>query len=97
MDDAAFVKMRDQMRETNKDVPLDNEMIVFEGCDVDDKVVLGGKMPFLQHFCTFFTFNVCHAQGEQKFVQRNIHRFNDTEKLDKDLEKFMSSFDEKRD
>lgn len=47
MDDSAFIKMRDQMRESNKDVPLDNDMIVFEGCDTDDKVVLGGKSPFL--------------------------------------------------
>jgi len=61
MDDPGFIAMRDQMRASNKDVPLDNEMIVFEGCEVDDKVVLGGKQPFLQHFCTFFNFNICHA------------------------------------
>ena len=56
------------MREANNEVPLDNEMLVFEGCEVDDIIVLGGKAPFLQHFCTFFNFNICQAYGESKFV-----------------------------
>ena len=68
MDDAAFFKMRDEMRSNNKKLPLDNEMIVFEGCERDDKVVLGGKSPFLLHFCTFFNFTICQAQGEKKWI-----------------------------
>jgi len=61
MDDAAFIQMRDDMHQRNKEVPLDNEMIAFEGCDQDDKIVLGGRNAFLSHFCTFFKFNICYA------------------------------------
>jgi len=50
--------MRDSMKDMNKNVPLDGEMIVFEGCEEDDKIVLGGRNPFLSHFCTFFNFNI---------------------------------------
>jgi hypothetical protein len=34
-------------------------MIVFEGCERDDNIVLGGKNAFLSHFCTLFNFNIC--------------------------------------
>ena len=68
MDDAAFFTMRDQMHDQKQGVPLDNEMIAFEGCEQDDKIVLGGKNAFLSHFCTFFNFNVCHAAGEVKMI-----------------------------
>ena len=36
-----------------------DECLVIEGCESDDKVVLGGKDAFLSHFCTFFNFNIC--------------------------------------
>ena len=76
MDDYEFLKMRDEIKSTHKSIPLDNEMIVFEGCDQDDKIVLGGRNAFLSHFCTFFNFNICHARGESKFIQKEINRFN---------------------
>ena len=95
LDDAAFFEMRDQMHAQKNGVPLDNEMIVFEGCDQDDKIVLGGKNPFLSHFCTFFNFGICYAAGESKMIQKNIKKFNDPQQLDKNLEGFLESFDKK--
>ena len=38
-----------------------DECLVIEGCESDDKVVLGGKDAFLSHFCTFFNFNICFS------------------------------------
>ena len=64
LDDHDFINMRDEMHKESNKIPLDNEMIVFEGCEEDDKIVLGGRKPFLLHFCTFFNFNICQAQGE---------------------------------
>ena len=70
-------------------------MIVFEGCEQDDKIILGGKNAFLSHFCTFFNFNICYAPGEQKMMQREMKRFNDTKKLDDNIEELIKSFDGK--
>ena len=83
------------MRTLAKKIPLDGEMIVFEGCEEDDKVVLGGKNAFLSHFCTFFNFNICYGPSESKFIKKGIKQFNNTERLDKDLESFIKSFDKK--
>ena len=68
LDDHKFIEMRDQMHKESKKIPLDNEMIVFEGCEQDDKIVLGGRNPFLSHFCTFFHFNICFANNETKGI-----------------------------
>lgn len=89
LEDGKFYDMRDELHRTAKKIPLDSEMVVFEGCEEDDKVILGGKTAFLSHFCTFFTFNICYAPGESKLIQRGIKRFNDAEKLDD----FLKSFD----
>ena len=70
-------------------------MIVFEGCEEDDKIVLGGRNAFLSHFCTFFNFNICYVASESKYIQKGIKQFNDAPKLDKDLENFLKSFDKK--
>ena len=59
---------RDNLHSSVPSIPLDQEMIVFEGCDEDDKIVLGGKHAFLSHFCTFFPFNICHAASEAKSI-----------------------------
>ena len=47
MEDGEFYKMRDLLHNDHKKLPLDNEMIVFEGCERDDKIVLGGRNAFL--------------------------------------------------
>ena len=96
LDDHDFINMRDEMHKESNKIPLDNEMIVFEGCEEDDKIVLGGRKPFLLHFCTFFNFNICQAQGEFQGVQKGIKRFNDANQLDKELNAFMDKFDDKK-
>ena len=95
LDDHHFIQMRDQMHAEQKSVPLDGEMVVFEGCDQDDKIVLGGKNAFLSHFCTFFNFNICYANQESASIQKGIRKFNNSEGLDKSLDSFMQSFDQK--
>ena len=98
LDEHPFYQMRDQIKSeigNTKKIPLDNEMIVFEGCERDDKILLGGKFAFLSHFCTFFEFNVCHAAQETKMVQKGVNKFNDSKKLDGALEDLMASFNEK--
>ena len=94
LDDGAFMQMRDGLKGDYKKAKLDNEMLVFEGCDRDDKIVLGGKNAFLSHFCTFFNFSLCSAPQDAKMMQRQIHRFNNADKLDKDIEGFMASFED---
>lgn len=66
-------------------------MIVFEGCERDDKVVLGGRNAFLSHFCTFFNFSICRAPQDQKMIQKQINVLNDSEKFDKSIMSFMDS------
>lgn len=87
--DSEYVKMKDDMKRQFPKLPLDKEMIVFEGCENDDQIILGGKTAFLSHFCTFFQFNICHAPGESQFIKRNKERYNDPAELDK----FIKSFD----
>ena len=43
LEDHDFMIMRDQLHKENMKIPLDSEMMVFEGCDQDDKIVLGGR------------------------------------------------------
>ena len=83
--------MKDDMHAQYPKLPLDSEMIVFEGCENDDSSVLGGKNAFLSHFCTLFTFNICHGPGDTKMLKRNIALYNNPNKLDS----FLKSFDEK--
>ena len=59
IDEAQFMEMKDEMLKQYPKLPLDKEMIVFEGCERDDNIILGGKNAFLSHFCTLFNFNVC--------------------------------------
>ena len=87
------MKMKDEMKKDAKTVPFDNEMIVFEGCEQDDKIVLGGKMPFLSHFCTFFKFNICEGRREIGFLKNQHSRFNDPAKVDEALEDLIKSMD----
>jgi hypothetical protein len=70
-------------------------MIVFEGCENDDKIILGGKNAFLSHFCTFFNFSICYAPSEMKMIQREIKRFSDGKKLDENLDDLLKNMDKK--
>ena len=59
VEESALMEMRDRMR---KEVGARfDELLVIEGCESDDKVVLGGKDNFLNHFCHYFKFNVCYS------------------------------------
>ena len=84
--------MKDEIKKNHPKLPTDNEMVVFEGCENDDQVLLGGKNAFLSHFCEFFKFNICHGPGDRKGLKKSIERFNDPEKLDN----LLKSFDDKR-
>ena len=69
-------------------------MVTKKGCYNDDKIVLGGRREFLNHFCTLFNFNVCHARYEDKSSKRMANRFNDPEELNSSIEDFMKRMDE---
>ena len=52
VEEQALMAIRDRMR---KEVGVRvDEILVVEGCESDDKVVLGGKDAFLNHFCSNF-------------------------------------------
>ena len=69
-----------------------DEILVVEGCESDDKTVLGGKDAFLSHFCTNFNFNICFS-GEKR-ASKKINRFlNDGDRVNKSIENFITSLD----
>ena len=47
MGNSHFMEMRDSMKKQYPKLPLDQDMLVFEGCEQDDKIILGGKNAFL--------------------------------------------------
>ena len=69
-----------------------DECLVVEGCESDDKVVLGGKDAFLSHFCTFFNFNICFS-NEQKASKSLNKFFNDSDRINQSIDNFITSID----
>ena len=64
MPDDYFDKLKTDMKREHNIIV--DELFVTEGCEQDDFLVLGGKYQFLNHFCTFFDFNVCYASADKK-------------------------------
>ena len=90
VDDSQLMQMRDKMkREVGVKV---DECLVIEGCETDDRIVLGGKDAFLSHFCTYFNFNACYS-NEQKAAKQLNKYFNDSDKINKSIDKFITSMD----
>ena len=71
-----------------------DECLVIEGCESDDKVVLGGKDAFLSHFCTFFNFNICFS-NEQKAAKSINKFFNDSDRINRSIENFITTIDKR--
>lgn len=90
--------MRDEIRKDKKTakIPLDSEMIVFEGCERDDKTLLGGRQAFMSHFCTFFNFSICREPQDKRSVQGYINLLNNPDKLDQSIDSFMKKYDDKK-
>ena len=84
--------MRDRMR-SEVGVKFD-EVLVVEGCESDDKVVLGGKDAFLNHFCHYFHFNICFSH-EKKAAKKISAFFNDSDRINKGIEDFIANIDKK--
>jgi len=91
VDEKQFEKIKDAMKKQHG-IPLD-DMLVVEGCMNDDRIVLGGKQEFLNHFCAFFDFNICYSMRENKSLKRAHGVMNDPELLNKKIEDFVAAFD----
>ena len=90
VDEYALIGIRDKMK---KDVGIKvDEFLVVEGCESDDKVVLGGKDAFLSHFCSYFNFNICYS-NEQKAAKSLNSFLNDSDRLNKGIEGFITGMD----
>ena len=92
VDEGQLLAIRDKMkREVNVKV---DECLVVEGCESDDKVVLGGKEAFLNHFCHYFNFNICFS-NEKNAAKKLNAIFNDSDKINKGIESFITNLDKR--
>ena len=92
VDEGQLLNIRDKMkREVGVKV---DEMLVVEGCESDDKVVLGGKDAFLNHFCHYFNFNICFS-NEKNAAKKLNAIFNDSDKINKGIESFITNLDKR--
>ena len=57
-------------------------------------MMLGGKDQFLEHFCTFFKFNICDDAVDRTFVRHQGY-YEDPDQAAKRLENWIQSLDEK--
>ena len=74
-------------------ITADN-ILAIEGCINDDKTILGGKNEFFSHFCTFFNFNICYSNKENKAMKKTFDLLSDHDALNKKVDDFMKSFDD---
>ena len=86
------MSIRDKMRR-EVGVKVD-ECLVVEGCESDDKIVLGGKDAFLSHFCSYFNFNICYS-SEQRAAKKLNKFFNDSDKINKSIDNFITGLDKR--
>ena len=92
VDDHALMQIRDKMkREVGVKV---DELLVVEGCESDDKIVLGGKEAFVSHFCSYFNFNMCYA-NEKRGVKALSKFMNDGDRINSSLENFVNNIDKR--
>ena len=86
------MQIKDKMK-SEVGVKVD-ELLVVEGCESDDKIVLGGKEAFVSHFCTYFNFNMCHA-NEKQGVKALSRFMNDGDRINSSLENFVNNIDKR--
>lgn len=60
----------------------------------DDKTILGGKSEFLSHFCTFFNFNICYSNKENKAMRKVKSVMDDNDTFNKKIDEFIRKFDD---
>ena len=70
------------------------DIIAYEGCLGDDMTFLGGKEPFLNHFCNFFDFEICYAPQEKNMEKNLAKLFSDSENLNDSINNMMKQFDD---
>ena len=68
VDDDKFQNMKNILKDTYG-IKID-DILAVEGCINDEKTILGGKNEFFSHFCTFFNFNICYSNTEQKAMKK---------------------------
>ena len=56
--------MKDKMKQ-DFNIKAD-DCLVMEGCENDDRIVLGNFHGFLNHFCAFYEFSICHSTDNTK-------------------------------
>lgn len=90
VDEGSLMSIKEKMkREVGVKV---DECLVIEGCESDDKVVLGGKDAFLNHFCSYFNFNICWS-NEQKGAKHLNTFLNDSDRVNTKIEDFIAGMD----
>ena len=92
VDENALMQIRDKMK---KEVGVKvDEILVVEGCESDDKVVLGGKDAFVSHFCSYFNFNICFS-NEKRSAKALSKFMNDGDRVNRSLENFVNNIDKR--
>ena len=71
-----------------------DDILAIEGCINDDKTILGGKNEFLSHFCTFFNFNICFSNKENKAMKKTFEMLSDNDALNQKVDDFIKKFDD---
>ena len=71
-----------------------DDILAIEGCINDDKTILGGKNEFFSHFCTFFNFNICYSNKENKALKKTYDMLSDHEALNQKVDDFIKKFDD---
>ena len=90
VEDVQLLQIKDRMKQ-EVGVRID-DMLVVEGCESDDKLVLGGKDAFLNHFCTYFQFNICYSNEKNGAKAMNRY-FNDSDRINGSIESFIVNMD----
>ena len=71
-----------------------DEVMVTEGCENDDVIVLGGFSGFLNHFCNFYNFTACYSGDNTKQQIKQFDKMlSDGEKLDRVIDKMINRLD----
>lgn len=102
VDDDKFDKIRTTLKQ-HFNVHMDDVLAVevrhysltyLQGCFNDDKIILGGRYEFLNHFCTLFNFNICYSEREAKALKQTYQMFNDNESFNKKVDEWVRKLDE---
>lgn len=92
IDDGQMKKMGTRL-EQDHGIKGVTDLLVVEGCMDDDKTVLGGKNEFLNHFCTFFKFNICYSAAESAPIRKQQKRMSDPDVVDASFNGLLERLD----